>query len=83
MQHFLTLFNWLEKVGKKHKHFKNKIVEMLEMPESEIIKMGFKARQSIFDKYNITKVAKQFFNLHAFSSFAYYYSYWFYWLFDL
>jgi glycosyltransferase involved in cell wall biosynthesis len=39
------------------------IVEMLEMPESEIIKMGSEARQSIFDKYNITKVAEQFLKL--------------------
>jgi len=39
------------------------IVEMFEMPESEIIKMGSEARQSIFDNYNITKVAKQFLKL--------------------
>ena len=46
------------------------MVDMLEMPESEIIKMGSEAKQSIFDNYNITKVAKQYLKLSHYGSYT-------------
>jgi glycosyltransferase involved in cell wall biosynthesis len=46
------------------------MVDMLEMPESEIIKMGSEARQSIFDNYNIRKVAKQYLKLSHYGSYT-------------
>lgn len=39
------------------------IVEMFEMPESALIKMGSEARQFISDNYNIRKVAKKYLKL--------------------
>jgi glycosyltransferase involved in cell wall biosynthesis len=44
------------------------IVEMLEMPESVVIKMGSEARQFISDNYNIRKVAQQYFKLSHYGS---------------
>ena len=39
------------------------MVDMLEMPESELIKMGSDARKSIFLNYDIKEVAKQYMKL--------------------
>ena len=39
------------------------IIDMLRQPESVINEMGAEARQSIFDNYDIKKIAKQFFKL--------------------
>ena len=45
------------------------IVDMLEMPESALIKMGSEARQSILANYNIRKVAKQYLKLSHYGSY--------------
>ena len=39
------------------------IINMLRQPDSVIIKMGAEARQSIYDNYDIKKIAKQYFKL--------------------
>jgi len=39
------------------------MIDMLEIPESALIKMGSDARQSIFDNYDIKEVAKQYMKL--------------------
>jgi glycosyltransferase involved in cell wall biosynthesis len=44
------------------------IIEMLEMPESLVIKMGSEARQFISDNYNIRKVAQQYLKLSHYGS---------------
>ena len=62
------IVNNLGKVVPPNNHYQlsESIIDMLQEPESVVIKMGAEARQSISDNYDIRKVAQQYFKLSCY-----------------